>query len=592
MFVLPATLTTLAQREVELKLLDFLEEYHPDVTAPWNGRFGASSVENEEEACGNDDSASHSSGGGGVRLHRELHAEYVRQKLLGLSGAEEALYNAQPWIAYWTLHAADVLGVTDELYERVSPDALGEFLLACLKEVKKDDGTNSRCGCGGREDEGEKQGSERVLLRRPGGIPDFGDDDDDGERLVGFSGGQIAQLPHLGLCYAAVCSLCILARPEYLRALPRAAIKRWILSMRNDDGSFCMHSGGEADIRGSYCAAVVAVLLQLDDVRAYKDGREEVVLTEQTAAFVASCQTHEGGFACGHNASEAHGAYTHCALASLMLMRHPHLCNYAALRRWLAARQLKFEGGFNGRTNKLVDSCYSYWVGVSHVLLRVGEAYKKILQHAGTPRCLTAREAFLLDHAQLIDATCIHFMDKDAWSQVEGTRQQRAACVEAYLQAAPSSRPSSSRSSSSSSFFSEDVGDFYFNQRRLLLYVLACCQNTSVGGLMDKPGYPNDSYHTCYSLSGMSAAQNLQYLPRHLASEGSVYSTALSRGYIPTERDGHGIVLATKSSRDDGAAGEGRTSPERLRPVNPIFNIHHSRVLAGLRAWGVKSILF
>ena|SRR5690554_151956 len=32
-------------------------------------------------------------------------------------------------------------------------------------------------------------------------------------------------------------------------------------------------------------------------------------------------------------------------------------------QRWAAFRQHHLEGGFQGRTNKLVDSCYSYWVG-------------------------------------------------------------------------------------------------------------------------------------------------------------------------------------------------------------------------------------
>ena len=30
---------------------------------------------------------------------------------------------------------------------------------------------------------------------------------------------------------------------------------------------------------------------------------------------------------------------------------------------WLAARQYQPEGGLSGRTNKLVDACYSHWVG-------------------------------------------------------------------------------------------------------------------------------------------------------------------------------------------------------------------------------------
>lgn len=35
----------------------------------------------------------------------------------------------------------------------------------------------------------------------------------------------------------------------------------------------------------------------------------------------------------------------------------------ARLISWLSSRQYAPEGGFSGRTNKLVDGCYSHWVG-------------------------------------------------------------------------------------------------------------------------------------------------------------------------------------------------------------------------------------
>lgn len=37
---------------------------------------------------------------------------------------------------------------------------------------------------------------------------------------------------------------------------------------------------------------------------------------------------------------------------------------------WLSARQYAPEGGFSGRTNKLVDGCYSHWVGSCWPLLQ------------------------------------------------------------------------------------------------------------------------------------------------------------------------------------------------------------------------------
>lgn len=38
-------------------------------------------------------------------------------------------------------------------------------------------------------------------------------------------------------------------------------------------------------------------------------------------------------------------------------------------QRWVCARQMPFSGGFQGRANKLVDGCYSFWQGGCTVLL-------------------------------------------------------------------------------------------------------------------------------------------------------------------------------------------------------------------------------
>ena len=76
---------------------------------------------------------------------------------------------------------------------------------------------------------------------------------------------------------------------------------------------------------------------------------------------------------------EAHGGYSFCGLAALMLMGRERLADLETLATWAAARQMRLEGGFQvsgrynyvpydlfclqGRTNKLVDGCYSFWQG-------------------------------------------------------------------------------------------------------------------------------------------------------------------------------------------------------------------------------------
>jgi protein farnesyltransferase subunit beta len=172
------------------------------------------------------------------------------------------------------------------------------------------------------------------------------------------------------------------------------------MSLKQPDGSFIVSNYGEVDvrfgvhpltewitsltvtIRGIYCLLAVAHLLDIVTPE----------LIDGTAAFIVSCQTYEGGFSSAshphivdgvflpHRPSlgEAHGGYTFCALASWVFLRPYVLVDDDAPRvdtrrllRWLVHMQgseIEF-GGFKGRTNKLVDGCYSWWVGGAFALL-------------------------------------------------------------------------------------------------------------------------------------------------------------------------------------------------------------------------------
>ena len=60
------------------------------------------------------------------------------------------------------------------------------------------------------------------------------------------------------------------------------------------------------------------------------------------------------------------GGSTFCALASLDMMGALDTCfnnfELERLKRWCLLRQ---KGGFQGRPNKPLDTCYSFWVGAS-----------------------------------------------------------------------------------------------------------------------------------------------------------------------------------------------------------------------------------
>lgn len=77
---------------------------------------------------------------------------------------------------------------------------------------------------------------------------------------------------------------------------------------------------------------------------------------------------------------EAHGGYTFCATASWVILQPfiniqrsvpvPNIDTHALLRWCVQMQGQPIElGGFKGRTNKLVDGCYSWWVGGCVVLV-------------------------------------------------------------------------------------------------------------------------------------------------------------------------------------------------------------------------------
>lgn len=70
---------------------------------------------------------------------------------------------------------------------------------------------------------------------------------------------------------------------------------------------------------------------------------------------------------------ESHGGTTFCAVASLYLSGQMHLISEKKLekmKRWLLFRQ---EGGFQGRPNKPIDTCYSFWIGAA---LKIIDAFE------------------------------------------------------------------------------------------------------------------------------------------------------------------------------------------------------------------------
>lgn len=192
------------------------------------------------------------------------------------------------------------------------------------------------------------------------------------QNKTGGYGGGPGNISHLGATYAAVNALVIIGTVEAYKSINRVTLVQFLNSLRIGDGSFCMYIGGEIDMRAVYCAISIAKLIN----------RFNEDLFRGSSTWIISCQSYEGGFA-GTPGMEAHGGFTFCAVAALYLLGNTKKLNDKALLRWIINKQMSYEGGFQGRTNKLVDICYSFWlsaaVAIININLMATESVRKYL---------------------------------------------------------------------------------------------------------------------------------------------------------------------------------------------------------------------
>ncbi|KAI1314423.1 hypothetical protein EDD11_002167 [Mortierella claussenii] len=235
-----------------------------------------------------------------LELRKLRHVKYLLGAMDSLPSYMTALDAAKPWLFYWIFHALDLLGY------RI-PERLTSRAISSLEHMQ--------CATGG------------------------------------FGGGP-GQEAHLAPTYAAVNTLAIIGTKEALDMIDRDRMLEFLMGVKQPDGSFKMMVGGEIDVRASYCALSVATLLNLRTPE----------LEANAADFIARCQTYEGGLG-GYPYAEAHGGYAFCGLAALELLGRMDILDQERFVKWSASRQMSMEGGFQGRTNKLVDGCYAFWMG-------------------------------------------------------------------------------------------------------------------------------------------------------------------------------------------------------------------------------------
>ena len=155
-----------------------------------------------------------------------------------------------------------------------------------------------------------------------------------------------------------VSAIAICGTETSYQLINRESMYKFLLSLKNEDGSFSVSLGAEADLRSTYSALVIAKMLNIltDDI------------TKNVLEFTKACFNPDGGFGpLPHY--ESHSGFIHCGIGILYILGRLDDINLNKCVRYISLRQDEFSGGFSGRTNKLVDSCYSWWLGTAAKIL-------------------------------------------------------------------------------------------------------------------------------------------------------------------------------------------------------------------------------
>ena len=352
-----------------------------------------------------------------VSLLRDAHVAYLLRSMELLPAGYASLDASRPWLVYWSLQSLSALG-----YPLPLPLAqrCAHFLSLC-------------------------------------------------QHPTGGYGGGPGQFPHLAPTYAAINALCLLSGVEGVGAAVFGQVERrrlygFLERMKRPDGGFAVCDDGECDTRGVYTAVSVATMCGLMSER----------LQRGLVEYLQRCQTFEGGMG-AEPGNEAHGGYTFCSLAALMMLGKQsavRLEGSRGVRQWAARRQRRREGGFCGRTNKLVDGCYSFWVGALFPLLDMTSPGSHSAATSGSGYDELALQRYILLGGQSLTGGL-----RDKPGKVR-RRSEHNSCTE-YHTTACSSAPEHSLIDAP------------------LLCSSLCCANVQGA----------DLYHTCYCLSGLGVAQ-------------------------------------------------------------------------------------
>jgi len=146
-------------------------------------------------------------------------------------------------------------------------------------------------------------------------------------------------------------------------------VAKFIAGLQQPNGTFAGDEWGETDTRFLYGALNALSLLGL--LPDQQPHQTPLIDVSAATAYVKACRNSDGGFGLAPG-TESHSGQVFTCIGALSMTGE--LDSYLGeegkdrLGAWLSERQLA-SGGLNGRPEKLVDSCYSWWVGCSLAMI-------------------------------------------------------------------------------------------------------------------------------------------------------------------------------------------------------------------------------
>ncbi|CAM9419958.1 geranylgeranyl transferase type-1 subunit beta [Lampetra fluviatilis] len=263
---------------------------------------------------------------------RERHVRFFSRCLQVLPERYAALETSRLTVAFFALSGLDVLNALGQ----VDKERIIEWIYS-LQVLPNENNSNLHC-CGFR---GSSQLGTTRLSQVTGEIHPY-------------------DSAHIAMTYTGLACLVILG--DDLSRVDKRACLAGLRALQLLDGSFsAVPEGSENDMRFVYCASCICYML--DDW----SGMD----LQKTIDYIQNSLSYDSGLAQGPGL-ESHGGSTFCAIASLCLMEKLHSVlsdrQLRRIQRWSILRQ---QSGFNGRPNKPVDTCYSFWVGATLQLLDI-----------------------------------------------------------------------------------------------------------------------------------------------------------------------------------------------------------------------------